>query len=227
LPAKRTKKLPFVWERFFVPSTTECVLACYAMSARYWKHSFPHLNLPIDLEVWKEFAAKSFIQYRGTTIRDMMRNTPKIPEVIEATLSEKEEVEEDVSNRIQFLELVIKLGNPKGLESLTPFFQTQPPIPQILVFDQQLMTHNISGPAHAVILYQVDFEKEKLFVIDPTKVHLSEPDVYDFRLFQKAWRECQNLQIVTYPKGIITVISGPSAGIVHQPEITKYMEGNV
>jgi len=228
LSVVRTKKLPFDWNRFFVSSKTECVLACYAMSARYWESFYSELNLPTDLEVWKEFAAESFIEHRGTSIRDMMRKTSReILEAKEATSSEKiEEMEGIVSKPIQFLELVIKPNTPNGLESLVPFFQTRPPIPQILVFDRLLMTHNITGNSHAVILYSLDFEKEKLFVIDPTKVHLLEPDVYDFRLFQKAWGACQNLQIITYPKGVITVISGPSVGIVHQTEITKFMEGN-
>ena len=228
LSVGRTRKLPFDWDRFFVPSKTECVLACYAMSARYWESFYPELNLPTDLEVWKEFAAESFIEYRGTSIRDMMRKTPRgIPEATEVTLPEEvEEVEGVVPKPIQFLELVIKPNTPNGLESLVPFFQTRPPIPQILVFDQLLMTHNITGNYHAVLLYSLDFEKEKLFVIDPTKVHLLEPYVYDFRLFQKAWRERQNLQIVTYPKDMITVISGPFVGIVDQLKITKFMEEN-
>ena len=198
------------------------------MSARYWASFYPKLNLPTDLEVWKKFAAKSFIAYRGTSIPDMMTKTPKeIPEVTEVTSpGEVEPVEGIVPKSIQFLELVIRSNTPDGLESLAPFFQTRPPIPQILVFDRLLMTHNITGNYHAILLYSLDFEKEKLFVIDPTKVHLMEPDVYDFRLFKKAWRECQNLQIITYPKDMITIISGPLVGIVDQLEITKFMEEN-
>lgn len=228
LSVVRTRTLPFDWNIFFVPSRTECVLACYAMSARYWKSFFPELSLPTDLEVWKEFAAESFKEYRGTSIRDMMRKAPReIPETTGGALPEEvEKAEGFVPKSTQFLELVIKSNTPNRLESLVPFFQTRPPIPQILVFDQLLMTHNITGNSHAVLLYSLDFEKEKLFVIDPTKVHLLEPDVYDSNLFQKAWRECQNLQIVTYPKEMITVISGPSVGIVQQTEMTKFMEDN-
>jgi len=198
------------------------------MSARYWQSFYPELNLPTDLKVWEEFASESFLEYRGASIRDMMRRMPKgTTEAKEAILSKEDvEIEKIISKQIQFLELVVKANTPSGLESLLPFFQTRPPIPQILVFDQLLMTHNIRSNFHAVILYSLDFEKEKLFVIDPTKVHLLEPDVYDFRLFRKAWRECQNLQIITYPKGLITIISGPSVGIVHQAEITAFMEEN-
>lgn len=223
----KIKGLPFDWDRFFVSSKTECILACFAMSARYWKSFYPELNLPIEIEVWKEFASESFVNYRGTSIRDMTRKMPKIPNTTEATSPEKHEEEgKIVSKPTQLLELVIKPNTPKGLDSLKPFFQTRPPIPQILVFDQTLMTHNIIGNFHAVILHSLDFEKEKLFVIDPTKVKLTEPDVYDFRLFQKAWRECQNLQIVSYPKDMVTIISGPSVGIAHQAELTKFLEGD-
>ena len=233
MPIARTRELPFVWGEFFVSSKTECLLACYAMSARYWKSFFPELNLPTDLEVWKKFADKSFLEYRGTSIHDMMRKAPiAIPLETEATLPEDVGEKETIGPKpteahpTQFLDLVVKINALNGLESVVPFFQTRPPLPQVLVFDQLLMTHNIRGNYHAVILHSVDFEKEKLFVIDPTKLHLLEPDVYDFRLFQKAWRECQNLQIVTYPKGMITIISGPSVGIVHQTEITEFAEGS-
>ena len=218
----KTRNLPFDWDRFFVSSQTECVLACFAMSARYWKSFYPELSLPTDLEEWQEFASESFVLFRGTSIRDMIRKTPtEIPEPTEIAIPEKEEI---TDKPIQFSELVIKPHTPIGFNSLAPFFQTRPPIPQILVFDQLLMTHNISGTYHAILLHSIDFEKEKLFVIDPAKRHLLEPYVYDFNLFQKAWKECQNLQIVTYPKGMITVITGPSVGIVCQTDITKFTE---
>jgi len=195
------------------------------MSACYWKSFYPDLDLPTELKVWKDLASESFNEYRGTSIRDIMRKIPREPSVTtEDALSKENEVEKGIGFKgTQFLELVIRPNTPSGLESLIPFFQTQPPIPQILVFDQLLMTHNMKGNYHAVLLSSIDFEKEKLFVIDPTKVHLMEPDVYDFRLFQRAWRACENLQIITYPKDVITVISGPFVGIVHQAEITKFM----
>jgi hypothetical protein len=223
-----TRTLPFDWDRFFVTSETECALACYAISARYWKSYYPELNLPTDIEVWKEFAAESFVPYRGTSIRDIVRKMPNAHVATKVTLPEEvKEAEGIVTQPKKFLDLVIKHNTPKGLESLIPFFQTRPPIPQILVFDRLLMTHNITGTYHAVILYSLDFEKEKLFVIDPTKVRLVEPDVYDFHLFKKAWRGYQNLQIITYPKGKITIISGPLEGIVKQPKITEFMEGHI
>lgn len=227
MSAKKTGTLPFNWDKYFVPSKTECVLACYSMSARYWKSYYSELNLPVDLEIWKEFASESFVLYRGTSIRDMMRKTPRaVSEIKEATLpkiSEEMEKEKVALEPIELLGLVIKPNTPNGLDSLVPFFQTKPPIPQILVFDRLLMTHNIRGNHHAVLLHSLDFDKEKLFVIDPTKAQLLEPDIYDFRLFQKAWRECQNLQIITYPKDMVTIISGPAVGIVHQAEITEFI----
>ena len=220
----KTRNLPFDWNRFFVPSQTECVLACFAMSARYWKSFYPEINLPTDLKEWQEFASESFVLYRGTSIRDMMRKKPiGISEPIETAIPEKENI---IDKPIQFTELVIKPHTPNGFESLVPFFQTRPPIPQILIFDQLLMTHNISGTYHAILLHSIDFEKEKLFVIDPVKHKLLEPYVYDFNRFRQAWKERQNLQIITYPKGMITVISGPSVGIVRQTDITRFTEGN-
>ena len=195
------------------------------MSARYWGSYFPDLGLPNDLEVWKEFAEKSFIEYRGTYISEMLQKMPKIDKDT-STISPEEasELEGISSETTQFSELVIKVNTPKDLNSLVPFFQTRPPIPQILSFNQLLMTHNVNGPNHAVILHQIDFEKEKLFVIDPTKHQLHEPDVYDFRLFGKAWRDFHNLQIITYPKNMITLISGPTVGIAKQLEMTQYLE---
>jgi hypothetical protein len=222
----KTKSLPFNWEKFFVPSKTECFLACFAMSARYWASYFPELNLPTDLETWKEFAATSFVEYRGTSIREMIRKIPKKP--TEQTVSDNENLNLDIidSETKQLLELVIKTNTPKGLESLSPFFEVKPPIPQILAYDRLLMTHNISeSTGHAVLLHSIDFQKEKLFVVDPMKHQLQEPDVYDFNLFKRAWSECRNLQIITYPKGMITLVSGPVVGIVKQQEISSYFEG--
>lgn len=223
LSGGKTRSLPFKWNEFFVSSKTECLLACFAMSARYWGSYFPQLGLPDDLEVWKEFADRSFIEYRGTYVAEMLRKIPKSVEDT-VTISPKETPDsEDVNSKtIQFSELVIKVNTPKDLNSLVPFFQTRPPIPQILFFNQLLMTHNINGPNHAVILHSIDFEKEKLFVIDPTKYQLQEPDVYDFRLFEKAWRDVHNLQIITYPKGMITLISGPTIGIAKQLDLEQF-----
>jgi len=76
----RTKSLPFNWKKFFVPSDTECVLACFAMCARYWGYYFPELGLPDDLEIWKEWAGKSFSPHRGTYIRGILRKMPKTSE---------------------------------------------------------------------------------------------------------------------------------------------------
>jgi len=151
---------------------------------------------------------------------------PKLLKIQRARISlEKAQEEKNIPTKsIEFLNLVIKHHTPKNLNSLKPFFENRPPIPQILVFDQPLMTHNISGPYHAVILHQIDFEKEKLLVIDPAKKKLKEPYAHDFRRFKKAWRALQNMQIITYPKDMVKLISGPTAGIVEQRKITNYAE---
>jgi hypothetical protein len=219
LSVAKTRSLPFKWDEFFVPSKTECILACFAMSARYWGFYYPQLNLANDLEDWKRFANRSFIEYRGTHLNEMLRRMPK--NIQDTSLNENES-QEDEKSKPQFSELIIKENTPKDLNSLAPFFQTGPPIPQILVFNQLLMTHNIDGPNHAVILHSIDFEKEKLFVIDSTKHQLKEPDIYDFRKFEKAWRDVQNLQIITYPNDMATLISGPTVGITKQLDLSQF-----
>ena len=194
------------------------------MSARYWGSYFPQLGLANDLDAWKNFANKSFVEYRGTFVNEMLRKMPKnVEDTGTVSPNENADSEDGDSKPIKFSELMIKVNTPEDLNSLAPFFQTHPPIPQILSFNQLLMTHNITnGPNHAVILHSIDFEKEKLFVIDPTKHQLQEPDVYDFRLFEKAWRDVHNLQIITYPKEMITLVSGPNVGITKQLDMTQF-----
>jgi hypothetical protein len=222
LTVTKTRSLPFKWDEHFIPSETDCVLACFAMSARYWMSHYPQLNLVNDVEAWKRFANTSFIEYRGTHLNDILRKLPKkVPDTATASQNENE-TSEDGNGKPQFSELIIKENTPKDLHSLAPFFRTGPPIPQILVFNQLLMTHNMDGPNHAVILYSIDYEKEKLFVIDSTKHKLKEPDVYDFRKFEKAWKVVQNLQIITYPKEMATLISGPTVGITKQLDLSQF-----
>jgi hypothetical protein len=219
----KTRSLPFKWDEHFVPSTTECILACFAMSARYWSSYNPELNLAKDIEEWKNFAHKNFIEYRGTNTKEMLRKMPKnTKDVVTASLNKNEESERENSKPVQFSELMLKVNTPEDLISLAPFFRTGPPIPQILVFNKLLMTHNMNGPNHAVLLHSIDFEKEKLFVIDSTKHLMREPDIYDFRKFEKAWRDVQNLQIITYPKEMATLISGPTVGITKQLDLSQF-----
>jgi hypothetical protein len=153
----------------------------------------------------------------------MLRKMPKnVQDTATASPNENENSEDGNSKPIEFSELMIKINTPTDLNSLAPFFKTGPPIPQILVFNQLLMTHNINGPNHAVLLHSIDFEKEKLFVIDSTKHQLKEPDIYDFRKFEKAWRDVQNLQIITYPNDMATLISGPTVGITKQLDLSQF-----
>jgi len=221
----KTKSLPFKWSDFFVPSDTECLLACFAMSARYWAEFFPELKLAKDLDVWKEFANRSFVSYRGTYIKEFLRKIPKSNEVIEVNSEIKtNNLEEPTSQVVEFSELAIKTNTLEDLNSLVPFFRTKIIIPQIIFFNQLLMTHNINGPNHAVLLHSIDFEKEKLYVIDSTKHQMQEPDVYDFHQFKRAWRDAYNLQIITYPKDMITLVSGPNVGITKQLYLNQFTE---
>jgi len=192
------------------------------MSARYWSSHYPQLNLADDIEDWKNFAHSSYIAYRGTHLNEMLRKFPK--KVLDTTTDSTDENanSEGETRKQPFSELIIRENTLSDLESLAPFFQTGPPIPQILVFNQLLMTHGVNGPNHAVLLHSVNYEKEKLFVIDSTKHSLKEPDIYDFRKFERAWKDVQNLQIITYPKEMATLISGQTVGITKQLDLSQF-----
>jgi len=192
------------------------------MAAKYWKSVHPELMLPTDSMYWDEFLTKTSAKTtRGTSLWRLLRNFPlpggrpaekRID--IDTDLYEEESEQEVELEVIEVSNLILDPRTPKKISELrSALDDVNPPIPQILVFDKTVMTHRIEGGTHAVLLLQIDFDKEKLYVVDPTLFRRLEPDVYDFDNFSQGWAVFSNLNIMVYPKGI-KVVAGLERSIL-------------
>lgn len=218
-----TRPIPFNWEDFCQNEGTDCVPACFVMAARYWKRLKPELPLPTDPTLWDNFLQRTSAKTsRGTSLWRLKRNMPTAGQIVSKV--EADQFEEDVEEEpepettelgvIKLANLVLDPRNPKSVNDLkSPLDDVTPPIPQVLVFDKRVMTHRIEGGTHAVILHRIDFDKEKLYVIDPTLYMRKEADVYDFRNFSQGWAACSNLNILVYPEGV-KVVTGSERSIL-------------
>ena len=228
-----TKRLPFDWKDFCKNQGTDCVPACFAMAARYWKRLRPELPLPTDEETWDEFILRTSARTsRGTSLLRLLRNIPSLDhapitgihvqsleslqeEVAgEASEAEPEEVEPEGAELepVRLSNLVLDPRTPASINDLRSALDyADPPIPQILVFDKVMMTRRVEGGSHAVLLLKLDYDKEKLYVVDPTLYTRMEPDVYDFDNFSRGWELLSNLNIMVYPENVkIVTSSGPT-----------------
>jgi len=209
-----TRAIPFDWTTHFCPNTgTDCVPACFVMAAKYWKSLRPDLNLPTEPKFWDDFLTRTSAKTpRGTSLWRLLRNVRSVPDKSSSRLLEEEG--EEVTGEGMALEvievsnLVLDPRTPKSIRELrSPLEDANPPLPQILAFDKTMMTHRTEGVTHAVLLLQIDFVKEKLYVVDPTLGKRMEPTIYDFGDFSRGWGVLSNLDILVYPKGT-RVVSG-------------------
>jgi len=218
-----TKPIPFDWKDFCRNEGTDCVPACFVMAARYWKQLLPDLPLPTDQQQWKDFISRTSARTsRGTSLLRLLRNLPtgeQIPDIEPPDLSldllqDEAEPEGTELEPVKLSNLVLDPRTPSSISELrSPFVDANPPIPQILVFDKMMMTRRIEGGSHAVMLLWLDFDKEKLYVVDPTLTTRMEPDIYDFDNFSRGWEVLSNLDILIYPEGV-RVVSGADRSIL-------------
>jgi hypothetical protein len=202
------------------------------MAARYWKHFRPELPIPSELDAWTKFTERtSDVSERGTSMRRLLSRLLSIAaspgQAVEEfkevpVLSRKiEEIEiEDVEKSGRPLKIIVKTLN--GVDDLPYFFKPSPPIPVILIFDLTFMTHSVEGGYHAVLLISVDFDKEKIFVVDPMKVHAKEPDIYDLNKFKRSWVLKKNLVILVYPPDM-TVSTGEFRDVYKQESLDEVL----
>jgi hypothetical protein len=197
------------------------------MAARYWKRLIPELALPTAQEPWTDFVAwTSARTSRGTSLARLLRNVPTSdinpkkegPELTLEDLTlgalQEEETESAELETVKVSNLIVEPRTPKSINDLRSAIEdVNPPIPQILVFDRMMMTRRIEGGYHAVVLLKLDFDKEKLYVVDPTLTKRMEPDIYDFDNFSRGWQVLSNLNICVYPDGM-TIIAGPDRSIL-------------
>lgn len=115
---------------------------------------------------------------------------------------------QDVDGERWEVGIVLEMRCPESLEVLYPFFESDPPIPLILLYDHNFMEHNREGDLHAVLIDSINYEKEKIFVINPTKKDLKEPFPYDFNRFRLAWQKSQHATLLAYSPSKLQVIEG-------------------
>jgi hypothetical protein len=203
-----TKSINFIWEDYFCPNKgSDCVPACFIMAARYWQSIRPELMLPTESIYWDNYLAKTSAKtVRGTSLQRLLRNVQlSSAKPVEETIGEvdlyeeetepEEEQPEQIQSELEVIEvsnLILDPRTPRNIPELrSALDDANPAVPQILVFDKTMMTHRIRGGTHAVLLVQIDFDKEKLYVVDPSLVRRKEPDVYDFANFTRDGRSSQ------------------------------------
>ena len=72
--------LPFDFDKHFVPDTSspDCLGACFASCARYWKDLRPDLKLATTLEYWNKFLEKAnTVSPKGISTLKLMANLGK------------------------------------------------------------------------------------------------------------------------------------------------------
>ncbi len=178
-------KLPFEWDKCFVADhSTDCMPACIAMTARFWKTIRPDLPFSEDLDSWKKFILEqSSMTSRGSSITRLVDNLRKI----------NDDTSRDLTLNIVPLTLV-------NIESAEEFLKHSPPIPLIVVFDRSYTITNVEGGYHASLLYGIDYEKQKkVYLIDPSSVDLMEPFPWDLERFSVGWEKFHNLCFAIYP----------------------------
>jgi len=183
----------------------------------------PNLAISTDSQKWKDFILwTSARTSRGTSLARLLRNVPtddknrknKEVDLGLNSFQDELEVEDPELETVKLSNLVVEPRTPKSIYDLrSAIDDAKPPMPQILVFDKMMMTRRIEGGYHAVLLLKLDFDKEKLYVVDPTLTKRMEPDVYDFDNFSRGWEVLSNLNICVYPEGM-SIIAGAERSIL-------------
>lgn len=199
---------PFNYDKYFVPDalSPDCLGACFAMCARYWKDRRPKLNLPTTIEEWNKFLEVIHaVTPRGTSIMKLISNLNLIQKHQEPDLTTDEGEDEseyvtDVLESKTKPPLVISPFNFNSIEDSYGFLSYRTPIPLILVFDQSMAQNNYESGGHAVMLHSYDSKvQQKIYVIDPLRAMLRKPYPYDMDLFYNGWKTMSNLALAVYP----------------------------
>lgn len=176
---------PFIWKKHFVPETNseDCVPACIAMTALYWKSKFPKLSLPTKLDEWKSYFDELNVHSpRGTNLA-----------MLKSALSRLKK---------DSIGLSLQMFNPKNLADLTKLFDVNIPIPIILCYDRSMVINNFEGPNHASLFHKIDTWRDQVQVIDPSLVHRKTPMTYLTSDFKRGWKQLQHLTIIAYPSNM-------------------------
>lgn len=197
-------RFPFDFNKHFVPDTSspDCLPACFAMSARYWKDIRPQLSVPLALEDWVAYVGKANASsLKGVSTLKLVANLSKKEENIVLNEESGEDFALEVMEKKRPpVALTVQTYNLYSVEETIQFMRHSPPVPIILCFDQSLALNNQAGGGHAVLLYSVDIKMEKkVYVIDPFRAKLRKPIPWDLEFFNTGWKEMQNLAFAVYP----------------------------
>ena len=207
-PPRRVPPLPFRWQDFVYGAPGKCFAACVIMCCKYWIHYEPNLDIPLNLIDLEEKLGYSFYSRTGLYLSKLRRYLKK------TQIREMDGERFDVG-------LTIEMRCPLNLEDLYPFFLEDPPIPIILVYDKSYTERNIRGDSHAVIVHSLDYEKEKIYVIDPIKRDLRDRYPYDFLRFKLGWEQIENLALIVAPLNTLNIITGRKVSILKQTKLTS------
>jgi len=198
---------PFDWNTHFVPDrATDCMPACVAMGARYWASLRPQLNIPTDLETWRQFITnQKGMTMRGASLTRVMDNLGKTMHT---------------GRPSQILKLIP--SNLTNIEATIQYLSHDPPIPLILIFDRSYMITENEGGYHACLLYGIDYKKEKkVGLIDPNLVDSREAFRWDLQHFLRGWGITENQCVAVCPPELLHLKS--KKGLETKP-ITSFME---
>lgn len=178
-------KFPFIWGKHFVgeSNSTDCVPACVAMSAKYWKDK-SSLKLQEDIKKWKSYFEKLGVHSpRGTNVTklknalNLMRGKTKVS-------------------------MKFRVDNAQHILDLQKCFEEKPEIPVILFYDRRMVVHNARGPHHASLLSEISIGKEYVKVIDPTSIFRNDPSTHPLNDFLKGWQRTRNSFMLAYPTDV-------------------------
>jgi len=178
-------RFPFDYKKHFVPeqNSEDCVPACIAMAAMYWKSRMPKLALPTKIDEWKSYFDELRVHsHRGTNLV-MLKSALK-------------RLKKDG------IGLSLRLIQPKHIADLTKLFELKDPIPVILCYDRSMVINNFQGPNHASLFITLDTWKEDVEVVDPSQVRRESPMTYKIADFLKGWNQVQNLAILAFPSSV-------------------------
>ena len=207
-PPRSIPSLPFRWGDFVFGNPGKCFPACICMCSKYWTHYEPDLEIPLELNDLERELGDSFYSASGLSLERLKRQLRKT------------QIKELNGERFN-IGLTIEARCPKNLEDLYPFFLEDPPIPLIFVFDQNFTERNRLGDPHAVILHHLDYETEKIYVIDPVKKDLKGTYPYDFNRFKLGWAKILNLTLAVAPLDRFIIMDGKEVRVYRQLKLTE------
>lgn len=178
---KKSKTLPFDLNEFSIISKgSDCLPACGIMAALYWEKRMPELEIESDIVYWKKLQEDtSFRNIKGTSLAG-----------IHANLKLKSK-------------LVFRPKNPESINDLIPAFYVDPPIVQIIIYDDLFVQRETTSNGHAAIISQINMLEKKIILIDPSNFNVNTEKIvlkiYDLTNFIKGWKLYRNLVIWVYP----------------------------